>query len=115
MGLVADYGTFSTDGYRDNSAAERRQFNGKLSFGPGADTRVHVATTTVELPPVTEGHVLVRNHYMSVDPYMRGRMSDELDAAFASPGAKARHVRRLFATIADRFGSASTSPSPAWR
>jgi demethylmenaquinone methyltransferase/2-methoxy-6-polyprenyl-1,4-benzoquinol methylase len=30
-------------------------------------------------------------------------MSDELDAAFESPAAKARHVRRLFATIADRY------------
>jgi ubiquinone/menaquinone biosynthesis methyltransferase len=30
-------------------------------------------------------------------------MSDRLDAAFDSPAAKAGHVRRLFATIADRY------------
>jgi len=30
----------------------------------------------VELPAVTDGHVLVRNQFMSVDPYMRGRMND---------------------------------------
>jgi NADPH-dependent curcumin reductase CurA len=28
------------------------------------------------LPALQEGEVLVRNHYMSVDPYMRGRMYD---------------------------------------
>jgi len=30
----------------------------------------------VELPPLGAGDVLVRNHYMTVDPYMRGRMYD---------------------------------------
>lgn len=29
-----------------------------------------------ELPPLAEGQVLVRNLYVSVDPYMRGRMND---------------------------------------
>jgi NADPH-dependent curcumin reductase CurA len=29
-----------------------------------------------EVPPPAEGEVLVRNHYLSVDPYMRGRMND---------------------------------------
>jgi NADPH-dependent curcumin reductase CurA len=32
--------------------------------------------TRVELPPLGEGDVLVRNQFMSVDPYMRGRMND---------------------------------------
>jgi len=31
---------------------------------------------TVEVPEPSEGEVLVRNLYMSVDPYMRGRMND---------------------------------------
>jgi NADPH-dependent curcumin reductase CurA len=30
----------------------------------------------VVLPPIAEGQVLVRNRYLSVDPYMRGRMND---------------------------------------
>jgi NADPH-dependent curcumin reductase CurA len=30
----------------------------------------------VELPEPADGQVLVRNHFMSVDPYMRGRMND---------------------------------------
>ena len=28
------------------------------------------------VPDIAEGHLLVRNHYLSLDPYMRGRMSD---------------------------------------
>jgi NADPH-dependent curcumin reductase CurA len=32
--------------------------------------------TTVELPEPGDGEVLVRNEWMSVDPYMRGRMYD---------------------------------------
>lgn len=31
---------------------------------------------TSPLPPIEEGEVLVRNHFLSLDPYMRGRMND---------------------------------------
>jgi NADPH-dependent curcumin reductase CurA len=30
----------------------------------------------IELPPLGEGTVRIRNHWLSVDPYMRGRMND---------------------------------------
>ena len=30
-----------------------------------------------EVPPLQEGQVMVRNHFISVDPYMRGRMNEE--------------------------------------
>ena len=30
----------------------------------------------VQIPEIVEGEILVRNIYMSVDPYMRGRMID---------------------------------------
>ena len=32
--------------------------------------------TEAEIPEICEGEILVRNLYMSVDPYMRGRMND---------------------------------------
>jgi NADPH-dependent curcumin reductase CurA len=32
--------------------------------------------TTVEIPPILDGEFLVKNEWMSVDPYMRGRMKD---------------------------------------
>jgi NADPH-dependent curcumin reductase CurA len=40
---------------------------------PTADT---FALAEVEVPSPAEGQVLVRNRFMSVDPYMRGRMND---------------------------------------
>ena len=40
---------------------------------PTAET---FAPATVELPPLADGEALVRNLFMSVDPYMRGRMND---------------------------------------
>lgn len=50
VGLVADYSTFDTDGYRDNSKTERKQFNGKLSFGPSEKTRVNVVFNQFDMP-----------------------------------------------------------------
>lgn len=49
-GLVADYSTFDTDGFRDNSQTKRKQFNGKLSFGPSEKTRVNVVFNRFDMP-----------------------------------------------------------------
>jgi iron complex outermembrane receptor protein len=49
-GIVADYSTFSIDGFRDNSRAERNQFNGKLSFAPNDQTRVNVVFNQFDMP-----------------------------------------------------------------
>lgn len=38
-----------------------------------------------DLPPLGDGQVLVRNHYLSLDPYMRGRMSEA--KSYAAPQA----------------------------
>jgi NADPH-dependent curcumin reductase len=35
------------------------------------------------IPDVGSGQVLVRNHFLSLDPYMRGRMNDS--ASYAEP------------------------------
>ena len=40
----------------------------------GKPTRENFSTRTVELSALEDGQVLVKNHWMSVDPYMRGRM-----------------------------------------
>lgn len=50
VGLVADYSTFDTNGYRDNSKTERKQFNGKLSFGPDEKTRVNLVFNQFDMP-----------------------------------------------------------------
>ena len=40
---------------------------------------------TAETPPLGEGQVLVRHHFLSLDPYMRGRMNDA--KSYAQPQA----------------------------
>ena len=45
----------------------------------------HFATVEVELPALGDGQVLIKNHYMSVDPYMRGRMRAQ--GVYAEPYA----------------------------
>ncbi|HET7816060.1 MAG TPA: NADP-dependent oxidoreductase [Sphingomicrobium sp.] len=42
----------------------------------GLPTHDNFALKEVELPPLGEGMVRVRNRWLSVDPYMRGRMND---------------------------------------
>jgi NADPH-dependent curcumin reductase CurA len=49
---------------------------------PTADNFRLVETT---LPELREGEVLVRHHFMSLDPYMRGRMNDAKSYALPQP------------------------------
>ncbi len=42
----------------------------------GVPTAVNFTLAETTLDPVQDGQVLVRNRFMSVDPYMRGRMND---------------------------------------
>ena len=43
---------------------------------------------TSETPTLQDGHVLVRHHFLSLDPYMRGRMNDS--KSYAAPQALGR-------------------------
>ena len=51
----------------------------------GAASTANFRLETVELPPLADGQVLVRNHFLSLDPYMRGRMNDA--RSYATPQA----------------------------
>jgi NADPH-dependent curcumin reductase CurA len=42
----------------------------------GVPTASNFTLAETTLPPLQDGQVLVRNRFMSVDPYMRGRMND---------------------------------------
>ena len=42
----------------------------------GLPTDENFALKELDLPPLSEGQVRVRNQWLSVDPYMRGRMND---------------------------------------
>src|SRR5881392_3626276 len=46
---------------------------------------------TTETPPLQEGQVLVRNKYLSLDPYMRGRMNDAKSYAAPQPLGQVMH------------------------
>ena len=52
-----------------------------ISRPAGMPNHENFAMVEVELNPPAEGEVLVKNLYMSVDPYMRGRM--RADAVYA--------------------------------
>lgn len=47
-----------------------------VSRPKGMPTAANFSLIENELEPLTDGRVLVRNLYMSVDPYMRGRMNE---------------------------------------
>jgi len=50
FGLVADYSTFKTDGFRLNSQTERNQFNGKLTYDHDDKTRVSIIGNSFDMP-----------------------------------------------------------------
>ncbi len=49
----------------------------------GAPVDENFRLETVSVPEIVDGEVLVRSHYMSLDPYMRGRMDDA--KSYAAP------------------------------
>ena len=51
----------------------------------GEATLDNFRLVTSETPPLVEGQVLVRHHYLSLDPYMRGRMDDAKSYAACQP------------------------------
>jgi NADPH-dependent curcumin reductase CurA len=51
----------------------------------GEPTPANFRLEQVELPALNDGEVLVRHHYLSLDPYMRGRMNE--GKSYAQPQA----------------------------
>ena len=49
----------------------------------GEATTANFKLVGAQTPPLEEGQVLVRHHYLSLDPYMRGRMNDT--KSYATP------------------------------
>lgn len=50
VGIVADYSTFSIDGYRANSAAERKQLNSVITVDAKPDTRFRFIINSFDMP-----------------------------------------------------------------
>jgi NADPH-dependent curcumin reductase CurA len=51
----------------------------------GAVTPENFRLVETPLAPLADGEVRVRNHYLSLDPYMRGRMNDSKSYAPPQP------------------------------
>ena len=51
----------------------------------GEATASNFRLVTSDTPPLQDGQVLVRHHFMSLDPYMRGRMNDSKSYAASQP------------------------------
>jgi NADPH-dependent curcumin reductase CurA len=57
-----------------------------LAARPAAEAKAeHFALREVETPALKAGQVLVRHHYLSLDPYMRGRMNESKSYAQPQP------------------------------
>jgi iron complex outermembrane receptor protein len=50
LGIVADYSTFKTDGWRQNSSAQRNQVNSVITYDPQEDTRFKVVLNSFNMP-----------------------------------------------------------------
>jgi iron complex outermembrane receptor protein len=50
LNYIADWSQFHTDGYREHSAANRQQFNGKVKYLVGDDTRLTFVVNTIYQP-----------------------------------------------------------------
>ena len=56
-----------------------------VSRPTGEPTRDNFKLVDTPIAPLADGQVLVRHHYLSLDPYMRGRMSDAKSYAAPQP------------------------------
>lgn len=81
-GLVVDYNTFKTDGFRANSKTERNQFNGKLSFDAGSATKVNVVFNQFDMP-------------LALDPTGLTAAQLAADPTQAGTNAIARNARKM--------------------
>ena len=56
-----------------------------VSRPTGEATAANFKLIDADLPELQDGQVLVRHHFMSLDPYMRGRMNDAKSYAVPQP------------------------------
>ncbi len=73
----------------------------------GAVSTANFRMVETPLAPLAEGEIRVRNHYLSLDPYMRGRMNDSKSYATPQPLDQVM--------IGGTVGEVVESRSPKWR
>lgn len=71
LNAIGDWSLFHTDGYRAHSSAEREQFNGKLKWLAGSDTRLTLVMNTLYQPGTQDPLGLTRAQ-VAADPRQSG-------------------------------------------
>jgi len=71
VGIVADYSTLTTQGYRANSFTERKQFNTKIGFDAGENLHVNVVFNQFDMPLAQDPLGLTRTQ-LNRDPSQEG-------------------------------------------
>lgn len=67
VNMAADWSSFSTDGYRDHSAARREQFNAKMGLALSPDTRVTWVVNRFD-QPLSQDPLGLTRAQMQADP-----------------------------------------------
>ncbi len=73
----------------------------------GAVSPANFRLVETPLAPLTDGQVRVRNHYLSLDPYMRGRMNESKSYTAPQP------LNEVM--IGGTVGEVIESKNPAWQ
>lgn len=98
VGIVADYSTFEIDGYRKNSAAERKQFNGVLTTQLQDDTRLKLVANMFDMP-LAQDPLGLKMSELQPDPRRAGNNA-ELDRT-----RKSVQQHQLGAVLDHRFNN----------
>jgi iron complex outermembrane receptor protein len=93
VGILADYSTMTIDGYRANSATERKQFNGKLGFDLNEQMHVNLVFNQFDMP-------------LAQDPLGLTRARLNADPSEAGPGALKFQTRKT--VLQNQLGSSAT-------
>jgi iron complex outermembrane receptor protein len=105
VGIVADYSTFDIDGYRKNSAAQRKQFNGVLTTQLQEDTKLKLVANMFDMP-LAQDPLGLKMSELQPDPRRAGNNA-ELDRT-----RKSVQQNQLGAVLDHRF---SDSLQMQWR
>lgn len=77
LNYIADWSRFRTGGYRAHSSTEREQFNGKLKWAAGGDTRLSLVLNALDQPETRDPLGLTRAQ-VAADP----RQADAVATTF---------------------------------